>query len=782
MQYLVFLLLLCWTSYSAVAQSRPLYRATQRNIGYTVPLSGASATDTTLGLQLRYRNLLSADFMQAPVPVRCAVRGVDQFRGSILLLEPGASYVIEAMFSSATGRFAPFIDTITTLRIPLILPQDSIKVVSPSGSGTAYSETQPGDLRTLLSAGVRCGTTVFMKGGTYEVANLTLTLTEECDTASQIVLTPWPGDSVVFDGGATITSAWTPVPGSPGMYSTSISADFAFTSLCTFDGERLYPYAFLQPNSLVPSYPTLQNLGYDASGFYRAGNVLYVKTLDGTDPTGHVVRVSKAYSWLTVKGNSHGTSVVIRDIHVRDYGGHVCNVDALGFVSECYPSYTLRLENVNNAIIDNCTFTNSNAPISFFGACNTNTVRNCRITDGTGYWSHGAFKQTRDQSIIDIGSFGRYLEHSGIAFAPGDDDSLTGNCIHNNTVNGTVGGITAGWITARAVVSDHDVYDNIVTNCYDGIDCTGGAGGGSMNVRIWNNRVLGCPVGTSLIGNSFQATYIMRNVYQVSSRLNHNNDVFFVNCDNSIATSIWCTALKLNAGDTTRGTGAIHFVHNTVYATGQFGFDLYLWNPTWKSLFSRNNIYASLNGHTCMFDGIANATTYAFDSDGDVYYAYGQPAIATIRPVHGVPTCELVATPDELQGALRSTTQSPLIHIGTKSIQRAPDFVDANANDFHLITTSGIIDAGVVVDGFTTAHSGSAPDPGAYEGGATTSVANEDSDRSDDFDAHAIVRTQIFTLLGEELAARDARTGALYFVRQTDATGNVRTTATIVQP
>ena len=782
MRHVIIVLLLCWSSNLLFAQSRPLYRATQRNIGYTVPLPGADGTDTTLGLRLRYRHLLSADFMQAPVPVRCAVRGVDQFRGSILMLEPSTSYVVEAMFSSATGRFVPLIDTISTRPIPSIHLQDSVKVVSPSGTGTAYSETQPGDLRTLLSTGLRCGTTVLMKGGTYAVADLTLTLTEECASTSQIVLAPWPGDSVVFDGGATITSAWTPVPGSPGMYSTAISADFAFTSLCTFDGERLYPYAFRQTNTLFPSYPTLQNLGYDVSGFYRAGNALYVKTLDGADPTGHVVRVSKAYSWLTVKGKSYATSVVISGIHVQDYGRHICNVDAFGFVSECYPSYTLRIENVNNAIVDNCTFTNANAPISFFGACNNNIVRNCNITDGTGYWSHGAFKQTRDQSIIDVGSYGRYLELSGIAFAPGDDDSLTGNCIHDNTVDGTVVGISAGWITARAVVSDHDVYNNVVSNCYDGIDCTGGSGGGSMNVRIWNNRILQCPVGTSLIGNSFQATYIMRNVYQVSDRLNHNNDIFFVNCDNSIATSIWCTALKLNAGGTTDGTGTIHFVNNTVYAKGLSGFDLYLWNPTWKSLFSRNNIYASFNGLPCMFDGIANATTYAFDSDGDVYYAYSQPAIATIRPQHGVPACELVATPEELQEALRSTTKSPLIHIGAKSIRRAPDFIDATTNDFHLKPTSGIVDAGVFVDGFTPAFNGTAPDPGAYEVGATTFINEVLLPRSDAFDEYAIVRTQVFTLLGEELAAHEARNGALYFVRRTDASGIVRITATIVQP
>lgn len=776
-------LLLLWmlwlSNLSLGAQSHPLYRPTQRNIGYTVPLYGSAIDDTTLGLVLRYRALTSAETLPAPTPVRCAVRGVAQFRGSILMLEPGTSYVVEAMFSSATGRFAPIVDTITTQRIPTINTNDVVRVVSPSGTGTVYSESQPGDLRTLLSAGISCGTTVLMKGGTYAVADLTLTLTDECASGSQIVLAPWPRDSVVFDGGTTISTVWTPVPGSPGMYSTAISANLAFSSLCTFDGQRLYPYAFQQPNTLFPSYPTLQNLGYDASGFYRAGTTLYVKTLEGIDPTGHVVRVSNAYSWLTVKGNSHATSVVISGIHVQDYGGHICNVDALGFVSECYPSYTLRLENVNNVIIDNCTFTNTNAPISFFGSCNNNTVRNCSITDGTGYWSHGAFKQTRDASVIDRGSYGRYLELSGIAFAPGDDDSLTGNCIHNNTVNGTVVGITAGWITARAVVSDHDVYDNIVTNCYDGIDCTGGAGGGSMNVRIWNNRILQCPVGTSLIGNSFQATYIMRNVYQVSDRINHNNDIFFVNCDNSLATSIWSTALKLNAGDTTRGTGAIYFVHNTVYAMGQFGFDLYLWNPTWRSLYSRNNIYASLNSQPCMFDGIANATSYAFDSDGDVYYAYGQPSIATIRPQHGVPTCELVATPEELQRALRSTTQSPLIHIGANSIRRAPDFVDATTNNFHLTPSSSIIDAGVIVDGFTSAFNGSAPDPGAYEVGSTTFVQEP---RSNAFNEHVVVRTQVFTLLGEELAAHDVRNGALYFVRRTDVNGNVHTRATIVQP
>lgn len=778
------LLLLCLSSVSLTAQSRPLYRATQHNIGFMVPLQGSATTDTTLSLTLRYRPLSSETFMPASNPVRCVVHGVDQFRGSLLMLEPATPYVVEAMFSSATGRFAPFVDTILTRAEPTIRVSERVKVVSPTGGGTAYTEAEPGDLTALIKTGLACGTTVMLKGGTYAVADMTLTLPDACDDTSQIVFMAWPGDSVVFDGGQTITTQWTPVQGQPGMYSTSIDPRSEFTSLCTFDGQRLYPYAFQQPNALFPSYPSLQDLGYDVSGFYRAGNTLYVKTLDGTDPTGHKVRTSIAFRCMTIVGNSHSTSVVFSGIHVQDYGAHICTQNEIGLILDCYPSFTFRFENVSNAIVDGCTFTNTNSPIAFSGACDDNTVRNCTITDGTGYWSHGAFKQTRDASVIDRGSYGRYLELSGIAFAPADDDSICGNSIHHNTVDGVVGGITAGWITARTVVSDQDVYNNVVTNCYDGIDCTGGAGGGTVNVRIWNNQILDCPVGTSLISNAFQATYIMRNVYRMTDRMNHNNDVFFMNCDNSLATSIWSTALKLNAGDTARGTGTIHFVHNTVYATGQFGFDLYLWNPTWQLLFMRNNIFTSLNSVPFMFDAIARQRTYSFDSDGDVYYGIGQSGIATIRPEHGVALCEGVASPDALRSSLKSATLSPLISIGTKSIRSDPTFVEANAGNYHLKRSSGIIDAGVVVDGFTTSYMGAAPDPGTYEYSTTTSIDETVLQRSTVFNDHAIVRSQIFSLLGEELdeqEVRDVRSVVLCFVCETDANGNVRTRPVMMQ-
>jgi hypothetical protein len=774
-------ILMCLSSIWLAAQSRPQYRPTQHNIGYTVPLYGSATTDTTLGLAVRYRTLTSASSLPAPPPVRCVVRGVDQFRGSLLMLEPATNYEVTAMFTSATGRFAPFVDTITTRAEPLIHSNASIKVVSPTGSGTSYTDAEPGDLTALVKTGLACGTTVMLKGGIYSVANMTLTLPDACDDTSQIVFMAWPGDSVMFDGGQTITSTWSPVQGIPGMFATKLDPRAEFTSLCSFDGQRLYPYALRSSIPQLPDYPSLQNLGYDVSGFYRVGNTLYVKALDGTDPTGHAVRVSTAFRCMTIVGNSNSTSVVFSGIHVQDYGAHICTQNEIGLILECYPSFTFRFENVNNAIIDRCTFTNSNAPISFVGACNNNTVRNCTIKDGTGYWSHGAFKQTRDASLLDRGSYGRYVELSGISFAPADDDSICGNNVHHNNVNGVVGGITAGWITARTVVSDHDVYNNVVTNCYDGIDCTGGAGGGTVNARIWNNQILDCPVGTSLISNAYQATYIMRNVYRMTDRVNHNYDVFFMNCDNSLATSIWSTALKLNAGDTTRGTGTIHFVHNTVVSKGQFGFGLYLWNPTWTSLFMRNNIFASTNAVPLMFDGIAQQRLYSFDGDGDVYYAEGQSSIATIRPVHGVAGCQTVASPEALQSSLSSTTQSPLIAIGAQSIRRDPAFVNATDGNYHLQSSSGIIDAGTVVDGFTTSYTGAAPDPGAYEYDATTFVDETATPHSSEFNDHAIVRSQYFSLLGEELDAQAVRSSVLCFVRETDAFGNTRTRPVMMQ-
>lgn len=775
MRPLTLLLLLCVSSVLLTAQSRPLYRATQHSIGYTVPLQGSAGTDTTLSLALRYRKLSTETYLPAPHPVRCVVRKVDQFRGSVLLLEPATAYVVEAMFTSATGRYAPFIDTIVTLPEPEIRMSDRVMVVSPTGSGTDYTTERPGDLRTLLDSGIQCGTTVLLKGGRYPVGWLTLTLPTTCDSASQIVIQAWPGDSVIFDGGTTVTTTWTPVPGEPGMYSTALPELADFTSLCTFDGQRLYPYALRQPNALFPSYPTLHDLGYDVSGFYRDSTTLYVKMLDGTDPSGHDVVVSNTMCCLNVVGKSSQAAIVVSNIHFQNYGAAFCTRDEVGIILECYPLYTLQFENVNNAIVDGCSFSMTNAPIGFNGACNNNTVRNCSIIDGTGYWSHGAFKQTRDHSIVDQGSYGRYLELSAISFAPGDHDSIAGNSVHHNTVQGVVGGITAGWISNNAIVSDHDVYDNLVQNCYDGIDCIGGAGGGTLNARIWGNRILDCPVGTSLISNTYQVTYILRNVYRIADRRNHNNDVFFMNCDNSLATSIWSTALKLNAGDTTRGRGAIHFVHNTVVSEGQFGFGLYLWQPTWSALFMRNNIFTASNAVPLMFDGIANERQYAFDGDGDVYFAEGQSSIATIRPVHGVAGCQTVASPDALRAALVSTTQSPLISIGANSIRRSPDFVNAGAGDYRLNSTSGIVDAGVVVDGFTFAFAGAAPDPGAYEIGAPTSVHAAPPKSPAPFNEATIIRTQFFSLIGEELDGAVSSLRGLLFIRETDAEGNVRT-------
>lgn len=697
----------------AVAGQSVALKPTLHSIGYQIQLPSGYDDDSTAHTQVRYRAL--GQSWQPGFPA--ARLSLDEFRGSLFQLAPATTYELEIRLVDSFPIFRTTLltATATTAAMPQIQPGGTIRWVSPGGSGTVYSEAHPGNLKTLLAGGLPCGTTVLLKGGNYQLDDMRLNLTQDCPANAPIVIMAAPGETPVLDGGYYANHTWTQRTDDTAIWWTTLPPELSFNALCLVDGERMYPYALYTPLPLDPSYPSLWTLGFGLSGFYRnIQNQVFIKTLDGRNINHSQVIFSRSAKCLTVEGNHRNAHLQIKGIHFKYYGKGSCDRDVLGRPINCYPSTTLRFKNISKVVVDSCIFDFCNFPVIFEGNCNDNVVMNCRITDGTGYWSHAAFKRTIDvvHWLLDssCGTYGRYLENIGIHFRPETEQSVQGNVVFNNHVQGVVDGIGLGTtLNNRSVMSDCDISDNTILWCFDGI----GAIAEQRNVRIWGNKVGHCPIGVSLISKEQKPAYIFRNVFHhLDQRQNYLNDPNFKDCNGHHTQQSWSTALKLNAGDATDSKNdLIYFIHNTVHGVEPFAFNLYLWEQTWKTLRLRNNIFYAEGEANFIFDKVQNQPAYHFESIGDNIV---NPATGGSGIVRALDNCQEYDTPQALGQGLSGATGSAWITFDS-TLTELPLFTAPDQYDFRLMPASPLIDRGVIVPGFNNGYAGAAPDVGAFE-------------------------------------------------------------------
>ena len=722
------LLILLLISFGALkAQTLKLY-STINSIGLQITLPTGFDTDLTAKANLSYKEE-GGDWQNGFTTTRLNYDSLKEFRGSLFLLKSNTSYDIQVSLIDSFPIYSKtlFTGTISTLKEPVYINNSIIKYVSPTGTGNLYSLTNPGNLKALLAGGINCGTTIILRGGTYDIGEMVLNLTTDCDENKPINITAYPDEIPILDGGDYQKYQWNKTSSDSDMYYATIRADLAYNALCMFDSTRLYPYAFLTPNSINPSYPSLTNLGYNQSGYYRKGNLVYIKTLKKQNPNTANIVFSKYFWCLTINGNYKKNYVSVKGISFKNYNKGKCDIDIFGNPTSCYPSTTLNFSNCNNALVDHCNFEFTNFPILFSGNCNNNIIQNCSIKDGTGYWSHGAFKQTRDQNYLEPGSYGRYLESGGIQFIPENNQTIIGNIIRNNNVKGVVVGIALGSTASGYKITETDIYNNKVSFCYDGIDATSlGNNSGCQNIRTWGNTVEYCPVSFSLLGTSFGPYYLFRNVaHHISQRKNHNNDVFFMDCNNVLSNNIWGTGLKLNGGNASTNPGHIYLMHNTFHSADTLGFCMYLWNGTWKKIYSSNNIYYTEGKSSFFFDNIKSDTAYSFESISDNYFNT-KGIIATTQPENGIPNCENYSTTAELNSGLKANTKSRGINVSGYNLN--PGFKNLLVNDYSLGSSSFIIDKGQIINGINLDFNNSAPDIGAFEQPKTSFIKTSNLD------------------------------------------------------
>lgn len=722
----VLLILLLISFGESKSQTLKLY-STINSIGLQITLPIGFDTDITTKAYLTYKEQ-GGIWQNGFTITRLNYDSLKEYRGSLFLLKPNTTYDIQISLIDSFPIYSKTLLTgaISTLKEPVLATNSIIKYVSPTGTGNVYSLNNPGNLKVLLTGGINCGTTIILRGGTYDVGEMVLNLTTDCDENTPINIIAYADEIPILDGGDYQKYKWIKTASDSNMYYATIRADLAYNALCLFDTARLYPYAFLTPNSINPAYPSLSNLGYDQSGYYRKGNLVYIKTLKKQNPNNANIIFSKYFWCFTINGNNKKNYVFIKGISFKNYNKGKCDIDIFGNPTSCYPSSTLNFSNCNKVIIEQCNFEFTNFPILFSSNCNNNIIQNCSIKDGTGYWSHGAFKQTRDQNYLEPGSYGRYLESGGIQFIPGDNQTITGNIIRNNTVKGVVVGIALGSNASGYKIIETDISNNNISYCYDGIDATSGNNSGCQNIRTWGNKVEYCPVAFSLLGSSIGPYYLFRNVaHHISQRKNHNYDVFFMDCNNVLTNNIWGTGLKLNGGGNASKTpGYIYLIHNTFHSADTLGFCMYLWNSTWKKIYSSNNIYYSEGKSSLFFDNIKSDTTYSFESINDNYFNT-KGNIATTQPINGTAFCENYGSTTELNLGLKINTKSKGINV--EGFNLNPGFKNLKINDYSLNTSSNIIDKGQIINGFNLNFNNSSPDIGAFEQLKTSFVNHPNS-------------------------------------------------------
>jgi hypothetical protein len=688
------------------------------SIGYRVLLPAGYDSDSTAFTVVRYR--IEGQDWQPGFPA--SRLSIDEFQGSLFQLQPNVPYELEVSLVDSFPVFQKDVLTATTrtLAVPNVGPDGaSRRWVSPTGSGTDYSFDHPGNLKTLLASGLACGTTVLLKGGVYALGDMALHLTQDCPENQPITIMAAPGETPILDGGSYDTYTWYKGDGDTTIWWTNLPPSLAFNALCIVDGERMYPYPFLTPNNCLTNYPSLWTLGFDLSGFYRDRfNRVFIKTLDGRNINHSKVIFSREPYCLTVYGNHKNVRLRIKGIHFKHYGKGRC--DMVGDIpTNCYPSTALLFKDANHVVVDSCSFDFCTFPILFSGDCNHNMVSRCRVDDNIGYWSHAAIKGTADifPNLVtnvacdpDFGSRGRYLENVGIHFVPENGQTVKGNMVWANDVQGTATGIGLGTNIRSAIMEESDIYQNRVVWCFDGT----GAIGGHRNVRIWGNDISYCPIGTSLIASEQKPVYIFRNVYHhLDQRKNYLADINFQDCDNKSTEESWSTALKLNAGSDANANDMIYFIHNTVHSTEPYAFSLYLWAPTWKTLQLRNNIFYAEGYANFFFDQVRNQPSYSFESLRDnVVNPASSGLLGIVRPDGNY--CLKYKQVQSLQAVLRVITGSSRV-FWERTLNELPHFVDSNKGDFRLSNTSPLIDQGVLVPGFNHQFTGAAPDLGAFE-------------------------------------------------------------------
>jgi Secretion system C-terminal sorting domain len=646
---------------------------------------------------------------------RITVSGIDQFRGSVFLLQENSVYDIRVtVFDQANATVLEAQQN--TLAAPSFAPTATIKWVSPNGTGD-YTQSNPGDISTLFSSGqVLCGTTILLTDGLYKQNGFQLNLSTDCTANTPIILMAAPGAHPVFDAGIEISTEWTPHPMDANLYATAIPAEAAHSNICLLGNTAIYPYPSLTAELLLGGYH-LANLSFGYDGFVRDENVIWIKTQAGINPNDSTVIVSTGFRFLTVYGNNKDAFLKIKGITFRYFGRPIVN--PLGSAQDAYSATVFDLRNVHQVYVDSCTFLYNTNHLSFGDQCDHLTIQNSSFKHDVGKWSHAMIKKSHDfvHSIFFTvsSSRGRAVESPAIFLDRGKSV-----VIRNNYFNGLNSGVESYF--DQGFKEEVDIYNNVFVDNFDAIECDGLW----SNLRVWNNEIIRPMAGISAAPPLIGPRYFYRNVFHgMKGRRNESDDPYFIGCapvnGNYRSQGI---GIKTNSGyEGAVPPGNLYFFNNTFHAEDTLGFVFSSWQAEWRKAVFINNSYSHQVSHPFFYfdlsDEVVNGD-FQVTSIQENYFSFNAAApIAIAKHIHGQYLCSDVMDVADLQSTLSDISGSPNIMIQNPS-QNNPAFNSMAIGGFELNNNSPLIDAGVLIPGFYD-YVGAFPDIGAKE---KTSIVN----------------------------------------------------------
>lgn len=698
---------ICFLHAGMLAQSLevwPLYHSAS----ITITLPSGFDTDKNSTCQIEYKASDSTQWLLAYQADRIEWEGESSFRISLFDLHPDTQYDLRASISDSIPVVSHWTypeDTFFTRAEPHILSTTTTYWVSPTGSGTTYTEQEPGDLKTLLQSGISCGTSIFLMDGIYPTGDISMNLWNSCSASTPIQLLAAPGAVPVLDGGYETELNWSQSANDSALFVAGLPAAVSYTNLFRLNGTRLFPYSTLDPNIISGNYH-LRALNFDFDGFVRDQQTIYLKTFDGIDPAESNVILSQQFRGLTINGMGNDCYLSLKGITFRHYGKSSVSVNG------AFTAIALQLRGTNHVLIDSCSFEYNDESLVINGGPSNITIQNCRFIDHTGLWKHAMFKKSESNStVLYPSSLARGLENSGILYGAGANGSS-----HLVFRNNLIDGLTNGFgFASGAGIHNLDIYGNTIRNCFDGIEIDGVF----SHTKVWDNDVSNILAGISLAPPRLGPVYVFRNVFHhIISRDNEADDPYFVRCAPPTTYMSSGIGIKTNPGPLTDDAADLHFINNTFHTEDSIGFVMYNWDDEWKHATFINNAYYSDSNDLFFFTALISPTTgpdtsFQFLSSHDNYYANSPHRIAIAKEVHGQYTCHAIEHADSLAPKLIELTQSPYIDI-RDNLSEDPLFVNPDLGNFQLMAGSPLIDAGKVIPGFYS-YQGMAPDIGARE-------------------------------------------------------------------
>lgn len=706
-------LILLFSSTQFYCQTVVLHPA-YRSIGVEVDLPDGFDDDNSSYCKIKYKSSNTENWKEAFTPDRIVYSGQSQFRGSLFFLESGSSYDIMVSIRDSIPEDKIIFESTTTastLENPEISTGQNIKWVSPDGSGNIYSKEKPGRFKELMESGtVHCGTTVYLMDGVYTDLPISFHFYNSCTEETPINIMAAPGAHPVIDGAYQGKLTWTQSATDSLLYQASLPAGTGYTNICIINGNNLYPYPTLNAFWYFHNN-NLRDLSFHADGFLRDNNNIWIKTKAGTDPNNSEVTISKAFRFITVYGNNHDGYLHFKGLIIKNVAkNNVSN-------SNISASIAFDLRSINHIWFDSCVFEYNNYDIIFYNECKNILIENCTFKNDNGLYSHVMIKRSPLYFLTESTSYARNRETVAITF--NNNKNVT---LRNSKFVGTNSGI---YLNNNDGVAEMDVYNNEFIDNFDAVECDGNW----VNLRVWNNRFEHPMSGISAAPPNIGPRYFYRNVFfGMRGRENAEDDPYFIGCNPPSAYFSPATGIKTNSSGISSTRGNLYFFNNTFYSDDTLGFTMEPWLGEWKNIYFVNNIFADNIKHPFYFHGLKDKTDFQFSSNHDSYFSYDETMpLLLAKEIHGQYNCQSWYEVDSFQSKMSTLTGSNKINFN-QPFHQNPGFKNIGTGDFSLVSSSPLIDKGVIIPGFDD-YQGLAPDIGAFESNITSYVKGNQSNQ-----------------------------------------------------